>query len=174
MENQKVSPLKTALRMGLIIGLIFIVLSLITFLLDMEDNKTIRYLDIVIIIGGVVWAIKSHRDNDLGGFISYGRGLGIGTLSILFASIILAVYMIIYFNTINPGAIEMMEQLAEERMIEQGMEAEDMEEAMKYTRMFMTPPILAAGVVLWTTVIGFVVSLIASAVFQRKSPTLQE
>lgn len=170
MEPKSVSPLKTALRIGFIIGLIFIVISLLTYVLDLQENAGIRYLDILVIIGGVIWAIKSHRDNDLNGFISYGRGLGVGTLSLFFASLLLAIYMFIYFYGIDPGAIDVMKQTARDKMIERGMSDSEIEEAMKYTTMFISPAIIAAGIVLWTTLIGFVVSLIGSAVMQRKSP----
>jgi len=86
LNAKNASPFPTALRYGMIGGLLFIITGIIQYLIGITSSTSdiigwIAMLAIPIVFS--VLAILDHRDNDLNGFISYGRGLGVGTIASL-------------------------------------------------------------------------------------------
>ena len=164
---QTASPVGTALKYGIIGGFVLIVLSLIAYLLDMSESSIIRVLQFAILVVIVVVAIKAHRDNDLNGTMSYGRGLGVGTLTALFASLVVAVYMFIFLNFIDTGFIDEQIENSRREMIERDMSDEEIEQAMNMTKMFLSPVWLTVITVITNTFFGFITALIASAFIKK-------
>ncbi len=101
--KNNVSPFPTALRYGLITGtiVIFIILGLHFFTTNLVESSRVSrsagegiaagmmmlvIIPITVILGyiayliNVIRAIRNHRDNELGGIISFSRCLVIGTI----------------------------------------------------------------------------------------------
>jgi len=166
--NEK-TQLSVAMQNGLLIALALILYNLLLYVSGMLENILMGYLGYFIFIGGLVWGIKSYRDKQLGGIISYGEALGSGTLISLFAAIILAVYIFVFFEYIEPDMMEnQMDKVAED-LYEQGISDEQIEMGMKYSRMFSAPWVLALGTVMSYVFFGFLFSLIIS-IFLKKKP----
>ena len=117
-------------------------------------------------------ATKARRDNS-GGFISYGQGLGTGVGVAFFASILVAFYTYVFFNFIDAEMLEEMILRAEDQMYDQGMPDDQVEIAMEYTRKFMLPGPMAAMVVLSYTIVGFIISLITSAILKKEDTSFE-
>ena len=162
------SPFGTALKWGAIAALVLIIISLGLYLIGQDRNSAAQILQYLIIIGASAYAIKVHRDQDLNGYISYGRGLGVGTLTALFAAIGMAIYLFIFLQFIAPDFIEESLDEARRNMIERDMSDEEIEQGMKFTKMFMTPGLMSVMVVFMFTLVGFITSLIASAFIKNK------
>lgn len=164
------SPFPTALRYGIIGGLLVIVIGLVQYLLGVTStaSQVLGWLSMLIVIVLPVLAIRGHRDNDLGGYISYGRGLGTGVLTALIIGLITAIWTVVLYNVIDPGIADVIMQAQTEGMEEAGMSDEDIENAMAMTSKFMTAPAMAAIGLIMYGVIGFITSLIAGAVFKRE------
>jgi hypothetical protein len=47
---------------------------------------------------GIILATRAYRDQEQGGYITYGRALAVGTLTVLFAGVITSVftYLLVY------------------------------------------------------------------------------
>ena len=60
-------PLATALRFGLIGGIVSIIISLVFFLLQMTESQISKYLGYAILILVIVLAIQHYRDKVSGG-----------------------------------------------------------------------------------------------------------
>src|ERR1700741_2780169 len=102
MENQANSTLKQSLLYGGILGLVSIIISVIAYVLDMSADSSIKWVNSIVQIIILVLGIKNYRDQHLGGYISYGKALGTGTLIAFIGSIIAAIYTVIFVTLIDP------------------------------------------------------------------------
>ncbi len=65
---------------GAMLGLVLVVISLLIYILELYENQWISIISTIALIAGIVMGIKKFRDQENGGFISYGSALGYGTL----------------------------------------------------------------------------------------------
>jgi len=91
--NELKSPHRTVLMFGLGGGLLLVILQFIlnTDVLILPFRKLLSFLMLPIISAIPILAIKIHRDKDLGGYISYGRGVRTGSLTAFIFSIVVTV-----------------------------------------------------------------------------------
>lgn len=100
----------TALKYAVPATLALIVLGLVLYVTGLSQpgvkgnnwNTIQDVLGIIVSFAVPILAIKHHRDNDLGGYITFGRSLGIGTLTGFFMGMITFVWVIILFYLIAP------------------------------------------------------------------------
>ncbi|MFQ5448935.1 MAG: DUF4199 domain-containing protein [Saprospiraceae bacterium] len=168
----------TAQRYGLIGALILIVVSLAVNLSGLVDytqkggtgNTIATILQYGIMITVIVLAIKTHRDDDLGGFITFGRGLGMGMLTALILGIITGIWAYVYFGLIDPGLIDQIREVAHDQALERGTTEEQLEQAEGIMNFFTSPVFFAVASLIGTLLVSFVTSLIASAVIKVEPP----
>jgi len=168
MEN-KPSTFTITLGYGVLIALALIVFALITYLVGANDSPWLVIVVGILIVGGIILAQINFRNKYLGGFMEYGKAFTIGFLTVLFLSILYAVYAYIFAKYIDPGAIEEQLAKAEQNMVSQGKSEEEIELGMKYASMFATPGLSAVGAFIMYTLFGTVVSLITSIFTKREN-----
>lgn len=167
MENQR-TQVKVAMNYGTLSGLSGVVVFLLFYFMGTDiQSKLPQWIGYIILVVFMIMGIKSYRDEDLGGYISYGRSLGTGTLIAIFAGIISAIFSVLFFNFIAPEMTQRILESAQESMTERGMSEDQIETAMAYTQKFMTPFWLFTFSVVSAAFIGFIFSLIIS-IFTRK------
>lgn len=176
-QTSVVSPFKTALKWGVIGGIIFVIIGLFKFIFSdnyMDSNWMDQAIQYIIIILIIVAVQLDHRKNDLGGRISYGRSLGTGVLAIVFASIILAIYTFISMNYMIPETtLEMAIQKAIDQghqgVIDSGQELTDemAEGQEKWIRFMFKPETMIFLVILGMAFMGTIFSLITSIFIKR-------
>jgi hypothetical protein len=171
-----VSPRPTAIRYGLIAGLVLIVLSVLYNVTGMIDytgqnsNVIPNILNWGTIIAALVLAIKHHRDNELGGFISLGRCVGLGSLTSLVIGVISGIFGVLYFTVIDPGLKgEILSQL-QEQFEEQGLDENAIDMAMSWTENMFSPLGLFLMTSLSTLLGGVILSLIIGAIMKKTPP----
>lgn len=155
---------------GVYLGLILIVFSLIAYVADLPRTSWVNYIAYILVLGWLIYSAITYRDKELGGFISYGKSLGLGTLTGLYSSIIMAVYTYFFFQYFDPAELQTILTESENALIDQGMSDQDIETAMKFTRMISNPPVLAAFTVLGFTFWSFIFSLIISIFIKKENP----
>jgi purine-cytosine permease-like protein len=181
MENQNISPVPTALRWALILGLVGIATSIINYLsggfspenMDAPLPKLIRWGMYAIIILILVLAMQQHRDKDLGGYMKYGRGLGLGTLIGVFYGIIAAIMIFVMFKFFLPADYaDKMIEATRDQMLEKNpnMTDEQMETGLSWVKKFMTPGAMTIFTFFGSVVICFFFSLIISAFIKKTNP----
>lgn len=169
MENKR-SQAKVAMNYGLLYGLAGIAITLLFYFLGTDMESKIPMLTgFAALILFIIIGVKSYRDEDLEGYISYGKSLGTGTLIALFGSIITAIFTVILFTYIAPELPEKIIENAQQKLAEKGMSDAQMEQGIKMTRMFMSPVWLFFFSILGTTFWGFVFSLIISIFTKKES-----
>ncbi|MCB9187022.1 MAG: DUF4199 domain-containing protein [Flavobacteriales bacterium] len=159
--------MKQLMNWGGILGLALIAYSLVLYALGATESQAAQYVSYGIIAAGIFLATKNKRDKQ-NGIISYGEGLGYGVGVAFFGSILVAFYTFIFFSMIDPEMLEQMVLRAEDQMYEQGLPDDQVEMAMEMTRKFMMPGPMAAIVVLSYTFVGFIISLITSAILKKE------
>lgn len=172
MEDTKATTYKTAMNYGALLGLVLILFSVLLYVLDQTTNKALSWVSYLFIIAGVYLGTKAFRDNVNGGFVTYSQALWTGTLIVVFASFLSAFYTYVFTKFIDPGLITKILDETEMQMLEQpGMTEDTVEQSMKYVKMFITPGMMTVMVVLTYTVVGFVISLITSAILKKENPS---
>jgi hypothetical protein len=167
MENQRTQT-KVAMNYGLLYGLSGTAVFLLFYFLGTDlQSKLPQYINYVILILFIVMGVKSYRDEDLGGHISYGKSLGTGVLIALFGGIISGIFSLIFFKYIAPEMIQKILDTTQQGLTEKGLTDEQMEAAMTWTRKFMQPAWLFVFSILGSAFAGFLFSLIIS-VFMKK------
>jgi hypothetical protein len=169
---EKRSQVKVAMNYGAMYGLSAAALYLIFYFAGADvQSKAPQYIGWVLLIVFIVMGVKSYRDQDLGGYITYGRSLGTGTLIGLFGGIITGFSTVLMFTVIDPGLAEKIIERVQEEMMEKGNMSEDqIEMSMTYTRKFMQPIFLFIFSVISSAFMAFLCSLIIS-IFTRKEQT---
>jgi hypothetical protein len=170
MEEKSASVWKTSLTTGLYMAIALILLSVIFYVTGKPFSKTAQYLSYPIMIGGIILAQINYK-KALGGTLTYGQAVGVGVLTMVFASVISGLYTYLLYAVIDPSLQEQMRIFTEEQIIKQGrVPEEQMEMAVNMAAKFQTPPMLFIMSVVMGAFFGVVVSLI-SAIFIKKNPS---
>ncbi len=115
-----------------------------------------------------IWmAMKERKQDDYGGTITYGQCIGTGTLVGLFAGIVMAIFMYVYFTAINPGFVDFTLQKQETAMQTKQMSAEQVQVAMSMAKTWFVP-IGVVGALLGDVIFALIISLIAGAFMKTK------
>lgn len=170
-ETTPTTPVaRVSLQQGLILGLALILFSLLMYLFGVEYQNKIQYLSYLIIVVGLFLTMKQWRDRYNNGYVTYGSAFKNGFLTMLFASILVSIWTAIFYGLIAPGEIDRILEITEERMLENQREMtdEEIEMAMKMTRMFMTPVTMAITGLIFNVIIGTIISAIVGLVIKKE------
>ena len=170
MEGEKKSITKAAMNYGAILGLGLVIISIVFYFFGKSESQGLQYLGYLVIITSIVIGIKNYRDNELEGLISYGKALHIGTLISLFGSIIIAFYLYVLLTFIDNSLMDKMLETSRQAMEDRGMTDEQLEIAIKYQKMVMTPMMFAIATIISYTIVGFLFSLIIAGFLKKKNP----
>lgn len=163
-ENQRSeSMLMHSLKFGLMTGGALILVSLLFYVMDIPRDSWIQYLSFLLLIGGIILGTVQFRDKHSGGFLSYGRCLGSGVLISLAVGVVMAVYIYLFFKFFDPGEIAKMIEMAEQGMVDKGMNDQQIDQAMAMSSKMMTPAIMAVlnifSMVFWGTIFSLIISI---------------
>ncbi|MEM1406655.1 MAG: DUF4199 domain-containing protein [Bacteroidota bacterium] len=165
------STKQIVLKWGLILGLISLVTSIITFTMGITSSA-MSFLGGAISIVVIVLAHKEYK-NDGDGFMSYGKGLGIGTLLSLVSGAISSVFSYVYLKFVDASYLDVVrdEQIAQ--MQESGMPDDQIEQALEFSSFFSTPEFMLIAGLFFAAFFGFILSLIISAFTKNNDPSLE-
>jgi len=177
MENKPVSVWKGTLNPALLFGLVLIIYTLILYFLDKTYDRSIvlAIIGFAIAVAGFVLGIRSFRDDSRGGILTYGQGVGAGTVIGLYVGIIVAVFGLILYNLIDPELIEKFFISQEEALIEQGRLPESLiEQQVNLLRKIVTPVSMPFFGIINYVFSGVIISLIASIFLRREGDAFKK
>lgn len=167
----------TALRIGAIGGVISVIYALIGILTGLSNPgggmmkmAIVGLIGIIITIGIVVYAIRSHRDNELGGHISLGRAFLVGLIASVVATLIGTIFNYVYMNFIDPSYIDTVIEGMEEMMASFNLPEEALETMAEETRASLAPGKMFTTGLLSAAAVGAVLSLICGAIMKKERP----
>jgi hypothetical protein len=173
-EVKKPSLIKSTVNYGVMLGLALVIYSLLLWMFDATFNQSLGYVSFAITIGGIIFATRAYRDQELGGYISYGQALGVGTLTVLFSGIITALFTLILYNVIDTGLAERNFIILEEAYYAAGMSDEQIDAALMMARRFANPAIMAVMGIIGSVFFGFIFSLVTSAFLKKEGNIFEE
>ncbi len=176
-DPSTVSPWPIALRYGLIWGLIGIALGLVAHVMGWNDPSNagnnivagvlMGIISFAISITMLVMAIKQHRNQDLGGYITFGRAFSTGFFTVLISTLIATVWAVIMFTLIVPDFFELMEAGMIAQWEEQGLSESEIEQARGWAMMFTGPTAFTLSTFIGGLVWGSILSLIIAAIMKK-------
>lgn len=172
--EKKPSVFMACLGYGVIISLALVVLSLILFLLNLDQNKPLQYLTYIILIGGILLSQFNYRNKYSDGYIEYGKAFMVGMLTSLILSLIMGVYTFIFFKYISPGSMEEIMGQAEQQMMDRGMTDMEIEQGMAMAKKFQNVGMMTFVAVLSNFIIGTIISLITAIFVKKENPNFDQ
>lgn len=167
MEQTQPSLFKYSINYGLITGLILVVYSLLLYFTNLNLDQTMGYISFLILAACIFFTGKHYRDSVLHGSIAYAQALGLGVLVGVFASVLLGFFSYLELKFIDPSIIDKQLELTQQKMVEKGLNEEQLEMAMKVTKQWMTPAMSFIISIFSFAFISLIISLITS-IFIRK------
>jgi len=164
-EPSEISPRPTGVRYGVILGLAAIILGGLTYVMGGGDPNSsvggmLGCLSGIISIAIMVHGIKSHRDNELGGFMTLGRGMSVSLWMGLVYGVIYSVWNYVLTKFIAPDIMD----AALDQIREQVDDGDTPAEGLEWTETIMnigTNPIFTfVTALLMILILGFIISLI--------------
>ncbi len=170
--QERITPAAIGIRYGLLVGLVSVIITFGLYATGQEQGP-LKWVSTLVLIGGMVMAMNNFKQAN-GGFMSYGQGLGIGTLVSAVSGVLTAIFVYIYMGFIDPGAIErMMEKARMDMEAKGGLSDEQMEQGLAMAGKFMTPAALTISVLIGSIIMGFIISLVVSAILKRTKPEFE-
>lgn len=172
---------KITLIFGLLAGVTlstFLVIGCLLFpdyMISVDNSELIGYGSMVIALSMIFFGIKSYRDNYGNGAIGFLKGLQVGMLITLVASLIYAVAGETLYQVDPDGQAAMMEKLADHqinKMKEKGASSIEIEETTKQMtdlkEMHKNPLLRFAMTLAIILPVGIVITLISAALLRKK------
>jgi hypothetical protein len=171
-NSTPVSTTSVGLRYGLLTGLISIIISFGLFATSMEQSP-LRFVTFVVMVVGIVMAMRHFKENNHG-FMSFGQGVGIGTMLSLVVGILSAIFTYVYMNVIDTDVVSrMMEKARADLEVQGKLTDEQIDQAMAMSGKFMNGPIMVVVVILGSIIMGLLLSLVISAVLKHSKPEFE-
>jgi hypothetical protein len=170
-DTEKVSPIKASTKYGLVFGLLLIIYSLVINFTNQMMNPAMSYVSWVLMIVFLAWAMLDYRKNNEG-YMNYGDGLVLGTISMAISGLIAGIFSVIYMNVIDPSFSKNMLTMVREQMEKQNpnMSDEQIEMGLKFAEFFTNPIWIITISPIMYAISGILLSLIVAAFIQKKNP----
>jgi len=170
-ENQP-SVAAVGFKYGFLFALIGVIYSLILMVADLGDNRLLSSLAYLILIVGIIVAMKQFKTANYG-YMSYGQGLGLGSLVAVVFGFLTGLFTWLYAEFIDTEYMARMMEKQREEMIRQGLPDEQIEAGMAMAENFSGPVTMILGATVITLIIGFILSLIIAAVMKNQRPEFE-
>lgn len=172
MEELEIRPNKTVFKWAALASLVMILLIYAFYFTNVDQKSYLNYLNYVPFFIGLVMAVKTHRDEELGGYISFGRAFSTGFRYSSLLSIFMGLFMLIYFKWLNPEVLEQGLNEAENQMLDQGKSSSEIKTAMEMARSW-GPYFAALGTSIMYTLTGAAASLVFAFIMKREKPIFE-
>jgi Protein of unknown function (DUF4199) len=172
---------KVTLTYGLLAGAIVSVLMLLAIVLwgkgaiNFDNSMFIGYASMVIALSMIFFGIKSYRDNYQNGAIKFVKGLQVGLLITLLASLMYAASWETFYQTIPEIKATFMDKYAEHtlnQMKAKGASPAEIDQKAKamadMAEIYKNPVIRFGFTVLEILPVGIVITLVCAAALRRK------
>src|SRR3954453_11869460 len=165
MEQKVTSPVSK----GVIITLLLIVVGLIIYFTNQLGNKSLGYLQYIILIGGIIWSCISYA-KQMNGNVTFGNVFSHGFKTTAVVAALLAVYTFIAVKFLFPDMVDKALEIAKKKMESSGnnMSDEQIQQSLDMVRKFFIP-FAIGGLLVMFAIIGSISSLIGAAV-AKKNP----
>ena len=119
MEEKVKAPFwKPALTYGVILGLVSVFISLVFYFIGMATVNWTNYVSMLVGLVLLVYLMIQYRNVHLGGYASFGQIFVMVLVSAgIIATIISAIYTYVLYTVIDPGLVDQIRIVAEEKIM---------------------------------------------------------
>ncbi|SKB78393.1 DUF4199 domain-containing protein [Maribacter arcticus] len=169
MEENQPKTGKFALNFGLLLGVISIIFAFMLYTVDMHYQGGIPVMSISLALSlamVIIAMIQFKKAN--GGFMTFGQGLKIGVGVCLIGGIIGIIFNQIMATVIDPDMMNKAMEFQKNQLLETTkMTIEQVEAQMELGKPFTTPTMQMVFGLIFSVVIGFVLSLVPALVLKK-------
>jgi len=170
--EEKTSTARVALKYGVLGAVVAMVYSTILNVSGLGQNTWLASASYIFMIVAIFLGMKEFREKNQG-FISYGEGLGLGSLLSAVLGVLSAAFNLFYIQFIDNSLLGQGLDRIREDMERQGKDDAQIEQALEVTQKFMSPGIMFVSVVFVTLISGFIISLIVAAIVRKEKPVFE-
>lgn len=170
--EEKTSTARVALKYGVLGAVVAMVYSTILNVSGLGQNTWLASASYIFMIVAIFLGMKEFREKNQG-FISYGEGLGLGSLLSAVLGVLSAAFNLFYIQFIDNSVLGQGLDRIREDMERQGKDDAQIEQALEVTQKLMSPGIMFVSVVVVTLISGFVISLIVAAILRKEKPVFE-
>ncbi|MCE7069371.1 MULTISPECIES: DUF4199 domain-containing protein [Dyadobacter] len=171
MEEQA-STARVALKYGVLASVVIMIYSTIINIAGLSQNKMLSSLSFVFMVVAIVLAMKNFREKNRG-YMTYGEGLGLGTLVSAVMGLLSSAFSMFYMQFIdNTLLTQGMDQVRED-MERRGLDDSQIDQAMELSQKVMSPGVVFAIGVFGYIVMGLIISLVVAAIIRREKPVFE-
>ncbi|WP_027124786.1 DUF4199 domain-containing protein [Gelidibacter mesophilus] len=171
METQNLAPGKFSINYGVILGLVMVVISVLTYVTGLalkgaQWPTAIYYLIFPIVI---FYAVSQYKKKN-GNLLSLSEALKVGVLIAIISAIVFVIYSLIFNYIIDPDFMNQMMDVARDNMLEQNpdMTQEMVDQGMKFVEMLTNPAISSALWLALSGLFGLIYGLIAGLIMKKE------
>ncbi len=169
MEDNQLKTGKFALTYGLLLGAINIAFGLILYSMDMHYQGGIPVMVVSILFMLsliIVGIIQFRKAND--GFMSFGQGLKVGVGICLVGGIVGLLFNQLMMGVIDPDTMAKAMEFQRGQLIETTkLTPQQIDAQMEMAKKFSTPAMQITFGLLFTIILGFLLSLIPALVLKK-------
>ncbi|MBC7922513.1 MAG: DUF4199 domain-containing protein [Ferruginibacter sp.] len=172
----KPSTAGIALKYGAIAALVSIIYGTIMQIAGLATDPAMTVVSFVVSVGiftaAIVYAMKDFKSQS-GGYMSYGEGLGLGSLLSAVAGLISSAFSAIYIGFIDDSSMKKSMAMQRQAMEQQGQDDAQIDQAMAMAERFTGPGFIFFFGFLASLFLGFILSLIIAAVMKKDRMELE-
>ena len=167
MDNVKKWALISAL-----VGIVFQLLQQITGIMSQGIGIIVLYSIVTIGVSVAIYAfaLREHRDQELGGFMSFKRAFLLGFTIGMVSSVIALIFNYIYMNYINHGALEAQLEMTRGIMEKMGVPDDKLDDVIEEQRKSLTSPMFIVKSLFGAGFLVAIISLIMAAIMKKDRP----
>lgn len=159
-------------RVGVILTLVLIIYWMLLQVTGMASNQALGLVVYVFYILAITWAHRTYKESG-DGYMTYGQGLGLGMIVSGVSGLIYGLFTYAYLKFIDDSMIGELINQSRMTLEQQGLDDEQIDQALAITQMVTNPEALMMGTVLGTLFMGLIFSLVISAFTKNNNPELQ-
>ncbi len=171
MEEQAKAPFwKPALIYGAILGLVSVFISLVFYFLGMATVNWTNWVNMLVGIVLLVYLMIQYRNVHLGGYASFGQIFVMVLVSAgIFATIISAAYTYLLFTVIDPGLVDQVRIVAEEKIMSNSRIPESMyDDILERMEKRMTVGYMIKMALIFGPIVNAFIGLIVAAFIKKE------
>src|SRR6056297_735475 len=155
---------------GAIIGAGFILAYMVTHLINGKlhtMNDISGNINSILLIAGIIIFTRKYRADFNRTYFPYGEAFKVGFFTSIFAAIVGAFFLYIYYSYISPESLEQYLLLQQNAFLESGLAEEQASQMTGLMENMMSPGLMAFSSLLGNTIFGLIISLITAAFLKR-------
>lgn len=160
----KLNPTRIATKWAVFSVITSIILTYVIQYLSLETNTGVKLIGTLTFILFLFLTQKEVRDKQ--GYLTFGEGFSAGLRYAIFTGLLMAVFMFIYLNFLNPDMLAKSVEAQRDALEAKGLSDGDIEKAIGLTKKY-GPLMGAFSVAVGDAVIGLVISLIVAAILKK-------